>query len=86
MIPRSFQPLAAAVAATSMWACSPSLDWREVRPLDSSVVALFPCKPSGQERRVLMAGQPVRLTLLACEEIRKGIAELVSLQQQSLLK
>ena len=67
MIPRSFQPLAAAVVATSMWACSPSLNWREVRPPDSSIVALFPCKPSGQERQVLMAGQPVGLTLLACE-------------------
>lgn len=47
-------------------ACSPTLDWREVRPPDSQLLLLFPCKPSAQERRVPLAGPPVRLMLLAC--------------------
>ena len=46
--------------------CSPTLDWREVRAPDSQLLLLFPCKPSVQERRVPLAGPPVRLTLLAC--------------------
>lgn len=46
--------------------CSPTLDWREVRPPESQLVLLFPCKPSAQERSVPLARQPVRLTLHAC--------------------
>ena len=46
--------------------CSPILDWREFRPPGSQLVLLFPCKPSAQERRVPLAGQPTRLTLYAC--------------------
>ena len=47
-------------------ACSPVLDWREVRPAGSGAVLLMPCKPSAQERRLLLAGQTVRLALHAC--------------------
>lgn len=47
-------------------ACSPVLDWREVRPADSRLQLLMPCKPSVQERQVSLAGQPVRLVLQAC--------------------
>ena len=31
-------------------ACSPSLDWREVRPEGADLVALFPCKPEVMRR------------------------------------
>jgi hypothetical protein len=47
-------------------ACSPALDWREVRPEGSGAVLLFPCRPVAQERRLPLAGQPVQLKLLAC--------------------
>lgn len=47
-------------------ACTPALDWREVRPPDSGAVLLMPCKPSGQTRRVLLAGKPVVMALHAC--------------------
>jgi hypothetical protein len=47
--------------------CTPVLDWREVRLPDSPLQALLPCKPSAQERRVRLANQVVRMTLLACE-------------------
>ena len=47
-------------------ACSPTLDWREVRPGGSGVQLLMPCKPDSHERRLSLAGQPVRLSLHAC--------------------
>lgn len=47
-------------------ACTPALNWREVR-LDGGAVALFPCKPQHQTRQLALAGQPVALTLHACE-------------------
>ena len=46
--------------------CSPTLNWREVRPPESQLLLLFPCKPGAQERRLALAGQPARLTLYAC--------------------
>lgn len=49
-----------------LWACAPALDWRDVRPQGSGLTLLFPCKPSAQERRVVLAGQPVRLALHVC--------------------
>ena len=48
-------------------ACTPTLDWREVRPEGGGVVAMFPCKPESQTRTVTLAGTAVRLTLLACK-------------------
>ena len=48
-------------------ACTPTLDWREVRPEGSGVVAMFPCKPDSRTRTVTLAGAAVPLTLLACK-------------------
>jgi hypothetical protein len=47
-------------------ACAPALDWREVRPDDSGVTMLFPCKPDSHARRVSLGKQQVRLLLHAC--------------------
>jgi hypothetical protein len=54
--------LAAAFAA----ACSPTLNWREVRPEGSGAQALFPCKPAHQTRKLMLAGAAVEMTLHAC--------------------
>lgn len=59
--------LAACGVLLSLCACSPSLDWREVRPEDSGAVALFPCKPSTDARMVTLAGARVRMVLAACK-------------------
>jgi len=48
-------------------ACAPALDWREVRPADSGITALFPCKPDSHARIVSLAQQQVRLVLYACK-------------------
>jgi hypothetical protein len=38
------------VATLLLAACSPALDWREVRPGDAGLALLFPCKPAVQTR------------------------------------
>lgn len=48
-------------------ACAPALDWREVRPAHSGLTALFPCKPVGQARRVVLGTDTVQLELHACK-------------------
>lgn len=55
--------LALACAAT---ACTPVLDWRDVRPEGAGLLALFPCKPSSHARRLLLAGVAVEMNLFAC--------------------
>jgi hypothetical protein len=46
--------------------CAPALDWREVRPEASDVVAVFPCKPDRAEREVPLGERRVRMRLLSC--------------------
>lgn len=47
--------------------CAPELDWREFRPDDIGVSQIFPCKPSRQQRTVVLGGQPRRLVLHVCD-------------------
>ena len=47
-------------------ACSPTLNWREVRLQTGGLVALFPCKPQRQAREVVLAGAPVGMQVLVC--------------------
>ena len=47
-------------------ACAPALNWRETRPADSGATLLLPCRASGTERAVTVAGQTLRLALHAC--------------------
>ncbi|HEX6707934.1 MAG TPA: hypothetical protein VF169_24555 [Albitalea sp.] len=55
-----------ALAVLGLAACSPPLDWREVRPIDSDVTALFPCKPQRLSRPVTLAGAKVQMDLVSC--------------------
>jgi hypothetical protein len=57
---------AALIALALLCACSPTLDWREVRPEGSGLVALFPCKPSTDARTVTLDGARVRMLLTSC--------------------
>jgi len=52
--------------ACSLAACTPTLDWREVRPEGAGVLAMFPCKPAGHARRLPLGGSAVEMTLHAC--------------------
>ncbi|MEI7465472.1 MAG: hypothetical protein WCJ87_09005, partial [Burkholderiales bacterium] len=54
------------VLACGLCACSPALNWRETRPPDSGVSALFPCKPDHHVRRVTLAGAKLMMQLSSC--------------------
>ncbi len=60
-------PLPAAVLALSLTACTPSLNWRDVRTESGELGALLPCKPDRGSRTVPLAGQPVALQMMGCE-------------------
>jgi len=47
-------------------ACAPTLDWRQVRPENSGLELLMPCKPDSQARDVRLVSVQVRLVLYAC--------------------
>ncbi len=47
-------------------ACSPALDWRDVRPEGAPLQLQFPCRPLAQQRSVPLAGAPVPLQLQVC--------------------
>lgn len=53
-------------ATLSLMGCSPTLDWRDWRPIDSGMMLTLPCKPTPQARTVRLAGETVRLSLHAC--------------------
>ncbi len=54
-------------ASAALLACSPALDWRELRPADSGAQLMLPCKPQRHERTVALAGQPQKLVMLSCQ-------------------
>ena len=49
-----------------MLACTPELNWRELRPAGSGVTLLLPCKPDSHARQVKLGPDSVRLELHAC--------------------
>jgi hypothetical protein len=51
----------------SLLACSPALNWREVRFENASLVGWLPCKPDQAQRQVDLNGQAVPLRLMGCE-------------------
>jgi hypothetical protein len=48
-------------------ACSPTLNWREVRLAGGELKALLPCKPDQATRRQSIAGRELELRMLGCE-------------------
>ncbi|RVU49017.1 hypothetical protein [Rubrivivax rivuli] len=57
---------ASAALAGLLVACTPALDWRDVRPEGALVQLQMPCKPNGQSRDVNLGGSRVNLALHAC--------------------
>jgi hypothetical protein len=53
-------------AVLGLAACSPALNWREVRPEGSDLVAMYPCKPERFVRQVPLAGSKVDMQLTSC--------------------
>lgn len=56
------------LAATMLLpACSPSFNWRDVRPDNTALSLLLPCKPDKAQRSVPLGGQPTDLAMLGCD-------------------
>jgi len=55
------------VCALLAVACTPTLDWREIRPEGGALIAMFPCRPDRHVRDVTLAGVRTRMNLMVCE-------------------
>lgn len=66
---RSTLPLAVLAGAAIIWlqGCSPSLNWRDVRPEGTGLVLLLPCKPDQAQKTVPLGGAATELTMLGCD-------------------
>ncbi|HEX5737279.1 MAG TPA: hypothetical protein VFY22_02115 [Hydrogenophaga sp.] len=77
MHPRSVDPLFSVRALAgslllvmgllALSACSPTFNWRELRPAGTPLQALMPCKPDTAERTVPLAGVPTQMHMHSCE-------------------
>jgi hypothetical protein len=68
--PTAFFQTAALIAAASVCllaACNPTFNWREVRPDETRLALLLPCKPDKAEKMVPLGGRPTPLRLLGCD-------------------
>lgn len=54
-------------ALLAMAACSPALNWREVRPEGTRLNLLLPCKPDKAQKVVPLGGRPTPLAMLGCD-------------------
>ena len=59
--------LFAATLLPILTACNPTFNWREVRPDNTGLVALLPCKPDKAQRKVPLGGQATELAMLGCD-------------------
>jgi hypothetical protein len=57
----------AALLAMAFAACSPAFNWREVRPDNTRLSLLLPCKPDKAQKTVPLGGQPTVLAMLGCD-------------------
>ena len=48
-------------------ACSPAFNWRDVRPDNTALSLLLPCKPDKAQRSVPLGGLPTELAMLGCD-------------------
>lgn len=55
------------VGVSALIACSPTFNWRDVRPEETSLRLLLPCKPDPTEKTVPLGGVPTTLRMLSCE-------------------
>ncbi|MFC5522213.1 hypothetical protein ACFPP7_15025 [Polaromonas jejuensis] len=58
---------AALTALLALAACSPVFNWREVRPDNTRLSLLLPCKPDKAQKVVPLGGQPTVLSMLGCD-------------------
>ena len=66
------------VSGCALAACSPTLNWREVRVGPAGLTAMLPCKPDKGARTVPMAGRQVSLEALGCDTGGATFAVLIA--------
>lgn len=52
--------------ALALVACTPALNWRELRDFGSSAALVLPCKPERTTRNVPLGGSPTELDVVGC--------------------
>jgi len=62
-----FRLLIFSTALLALAACSPAFNWREVRPENTRLHLLFPCKPDKAQKVVPLGGQATTLSMLGCD-------------------
>ncbi|MBC7719256.1 MAG: hypothetical protein H7Z77_05635 [Chitinophagaceae bacterium] len=55
------------VALCGLTACYPALNWREIRPENTRLSVLMPCKPDKAQKTVPLGGRQVNLSMLGCD-------------------
>jgi hypothetical protein len=55
------------IALLALFACSPTFNWREMRPQGTPLQALMPCKPEHATRTVSLAGAGTEMHLHSCD-------------------
>ena len=70
----SFDARIAAALLPLLVACTPALDWREVRAQDDALDALSSCRPECRARIVAIAGAHARTEMAVCEAGRSTYA------------
>jgi hypothetical protein len=54
------------LSAALLCACSPVLDWRQVKPAGMGLEALFPCRPANLARHVELQDRRLEMVVHAC--------------------
>lgn len=67
MTPLMTRVTAASLLLLLLAACNPVFNWREVRPDNTALTLLLPCKPDKAQRSVPLGGRPTELAMLACD-------------------
>ena len=69
-MPRFLRPATVATSLLLMAlssGCSPSFNWRDVRPDGARLKLLLPCKPDKATKTVPLGGQPAELRMSGCD-------------------
>ena len=62
------RPALLTLAAALSVACTPQLDWRDLKPEGLKLSVSMPCRPAGQQRALELAGAHADLSMFSCAE------------------
>ena len=65
---------AAWVLSLALCGCTPTYDWRDVRPDGAALTALFPCRPQHLSRKTDVAGLRLPMQVNVCDTPKETLA------------